>query len=237
MDFDKCVLWAKGKSIDEILEKRDEFEYGTPEWMLWNRIKAEKLESLKPSTKEQIIFFKERDLKDIPLGLTLTDKLPNVSYYVGKRSLLEYNSEQRHPIPYCIIRHDNYYFFINREKSSGEIRLIGKKGMLGGHVGAEDMDDLSLSKTLLNGLRRELKEEAGITDELIKSINLKGILKSNEGVDKDHLGIIYEIELISKDITSQEEALTDMWLHEDELSEHRDTFESWASIIYDTIIR
>lgn len=229
-------LWENQRTkrtIDEIIQKRDEFEASTPEWDEWNKVKAELLENLKPSTKEVIVYFQESDLDRIPYGLTDAKKLPLIPTYTGRRSELEYNPIQRHPIPYVIVKHKKYYFFILRGQGVGEMRLAGKKGLLGGHVGVEDSDQLSLSKTLLNGLRRELKEEAGITDELIQSIELKGLLKSNEGVDQDHLGVIYEIELLSKEIVSHEKELTGIWLHEKELKEHASTFESWANMIYE----
>lgn len=225
-------VWLQ-RSLEEILAKRDEFDTSSLEWDKWNQVKAEKLEQLKPSTKEEIIYFEETVLLDLPDGLTEIKTLPPYPFSIGKRSLLEYHPEKRHPIPYAIVKHQRYYFFILRESGSGELRLIGKKGMLGGHVGKEDVDSMSLNKTLLNGLRRELHEEAGITDELIRSIKLKGLLKSNEGVDSDHLGVIYEIELSTDNISSQEEALSGIWIHESELEKHAPSFESWASMIYE----
>jgi len=220
------------RSLEEILEKREEFDTGTSDWNDWNELKAEKLELLKPTTKEEIIYFEETVLLDLPEGLSEIKTLPHYPFATMKRSLLEYHPEKRHPIPYAIVKFQKYYFFILRENASGELRLIGKKGMLGGHVGKEDVDTMSLNKTLLNGLRRELHEEAGITDELIRSIQLKGLLKSNEGVDADHLGVIYEIELATDNIASKEDALSGIWIHESELEHHANSFESWASMIY-----
>lgn len=237
MNYEEKRQWAMESSIDDIVQKRDQYEIESSEWLEWNTVKSERLEQLKPSTKEEIIFFKEIDLDEVPEGLSKTNKLPSIPFYRGKRSLLEYNPTQRHPIPYVIVKHKKYYFFIIRGKGVGEIRLENKKGMLGGHVGVEDIDELSLSKTLLNGLRRELEEEAGITDELIQSIEIQGLLKSNDGVDRDHLGVIYQIELLSKDISSQEEELSGIWIHEKDLEQHVDSFESWARIIYENVLK
>lgn len=233
MNVEEKQAWAKNRSIDEIVAMRDQYAVDTPEWREWNYIKAERLEELKPSTKEEIVYFRSEDVAKLPDGLHAVSKLPAIPFYTARRSLLEYNPTQRHPIPYVIVRHKKYYFFILRGSGVGEIRLENKKGMLGGHIGKEDVDDLSLNKTILNGLKRELEEEAGITEELIESIELKGTLKSDQGVDKDHLGLIYEIRLLTKDIQSREEELSGIWLHEKELVEHAPAFESWSKLIYD----
>jgi len=233
MKYQEKKDWAISNSLEDIIERRDLHEVESPEWLEWNHIKAEMLEKLKPKTSEEIIFFKETDLTDIKDGLHETGKLPIVPMYTGKRSVMEYNPVQRHPIPYVIVKHKKYYFFILRGNGVSELRLVDKKGLLGGHVGAEDHDEISLSKTILNGLMRELQEEAGITKELIESIEFKGLLKSNNGVDRDHLGLIYQVELLTKNIVSKEEELTGIWIHEKDLSQHADSFESWARMIYE----
>lgn len=234
MNTDERNHCIEEKTVEDILAIRDQFEIDTEEWNEWNERKALKLESMKPSTTEEIIYFNETVLLDIPEGLTEVHKLPMLPFHTNRRSRLEYHPEQRHPIPYAIIKYQKYYFFTIRETGSGEIRLIHKKGMLGGHVGAEDVVENSLNKTLLNGLRRELHEEAGITDQLIRSIRLRGLLKSKEGVDADHLGVIYEIELLTDTISSQEEGqLTGIWIHEKDLEQHVSTFESWSKMIYE----
>jgi len=232
MKYEEKIQWSSKHSIDEIVSKRDTYEVNSEEWNTWNKVKAVRLEQIKPSTKEEIIYFRSADLNNVPDGLTITDKLPSIPFYKDRRSLLEYNPTQRHPIPYCIVRFENDYFFILRGSGVGEIRLENKKGLLGGHVDSYEAVESSLEKTLLNGLKRELEEEAGITDNLIKSIKLKGLLKSNTGVDLDHLGVIFEIEVLSKEIDSKEEELTGIWINENELEQHAESFESWAKIIY-----
>lgn len=91
----------------------------------------------------------------------------------------------------------------------------------------------SLELSLLNGLKRELYEEAGIQDNMIQSIRFRGLLKSNVGVDADHLGIIYEVQLSTKNIESQEKGvISGIWIHQNELEKHASTFESWSQMIY-----
>ncbi|MFF2531474.1 hypothetical protein ACFVS2_21440 [Brevibacillus sp. NPDC058079] len=231
--------WVTQGNLEEILRKRDTHEVDSLEWKELNELKAEWLEYHKPSNKEEIIYFEETALLDIPHGFSIVEKLPYLPFDVMKRSLLEHHPEKRHPIPYAIVRHKRRYFFILRENGSGELRLIGKKGMLGGHVGKEDIDHETnnLSKTILNGLMRELQEEANIEAPMIVSIHLKGLIKGEEGVDADHLGIIFEIELDTDDIDTQEEGVQKgIWIHENDLKNHYPSFESWSKIVYDHVL-
>lgn len=236
MNTEQLLQRIEGKGVDEIVEFRDTFDAYSTEWLFLNEQKADLLEKQKPSTKETIIYFDETAMADIPEGFSTVASLPNIPFKTERRSLLEYNPEQRHPIPYAIIRHGKRYFFILRGKGVGESRLAGLKGLLGGHVGEEDVNPLSLNKSVLKGLKRELNEEAAITDELIKNVQVKGLIKSNEGVDADHLGIIYEITLSTDQIDSTEEELTGIWIHEKKLHEHYESFESWSKIVYDHLL-
>lgn len=236
MTTEQLSQQIEGKGIEEIVELRDTFDSSSIEWLFLNEKKAEILEKKKPGTKEVIIYFDETAMADIPEGFSNIDHLPNIPFKTERRSLLEYNPEQRHPIPYAIIRHGKRYFFILRGKGAGESRLAGLKGLLGGHVDESDANPLSLNKSILKGLKRELNEEAGITDELIQNVQVKGLIKSNEGVDADHLGVVYEITLSTDEIDSTEEELTGIWIHEKKLHEHYDSFESWSKIVYDQLL-
>lgn len=216
--------------LNKIIEARNIFEAGSDLWGKLNHIKADILEEIKPSTKEIIIFYNQDDLKNIPEGFFKTDNLPKAKQLLGSRSLLEYSGIlYRHPIPYIILKYKNKYFFILREKGSGEIRLEGKKGMAGGHVGAEGIEE---------GMYRELQEEVAVTKDMINKLGLKGLIKSNEGVDIDHLGCIYEIELNTDKIKAEEDGvLTGLWIDKKDLNKHYDSFESWSKIVYDNILK
>lgn len=229
--------WVKNGSLEEILAERDKWEVGSSEWESWNETKGLWLEYHKPSTKEEIVYFAGDSLSSIPDGFSPCNTLPVLSHNVMRRSLLEYHPEYRHPIPYVIIRHKRRYFFILRQSGSGEQFLVGLMGLVGGHVGAEDLDELSLNKTILNGLRRELNEEVGISDSMIRSVDIKGLIKGYDGVDAYHLGVVYEIELETDDIMTQEEGVIEgLWVHENKLSEYVDRFESWAKMVYDHLL-
>lgn len=227
----------KETSLEKILEERDKYSVGSFTWETINVMKAVFLEENKPSTKENILTFKEEDLKHIELGFNKDVDLNGVKVHKEKRSILEYNPIYRHPIPYVIVRHKDKYFFILREAGSGEYMLIGKKGMLGGHVGVEDLSNDNIKDSIFNGFKRELEEEAGIKQDMILNVQLKGLIKSNEGVDRYHLGFIYEIEINTLDIKSEEEGvLTGIWLNKDEISKHFETLENWSKIICSDMI-
>lgn len=213
-----------------------------------NLNKAKILESKKPSTKEVIYYFKEKDLGFIKEGFekgSLED-LYTVHPHSARRSLLEYLPSQRHPIPYCVVKHNDKYFLIFRENGSGESRLIGKKGLLGGHVAIEDTvktDKLKIGidivSTLENGMLRELEEEAGITKQDISKIDFKGfikIVKENE-VENDHLGIVYLIDLKHLNIYTMEEGIiSGDWFTKDEILNSMDTLENWSKLIFQNIL-
>ncbi|HHT7008908.1 NUDIX domain-containing protein [Bacillus cereus group sp. BfR-BA-01328] len=231
--------------LNEILE---EIKVEKNKWKLkaLHEEKASILEKLKPSTKELIICFEESEVAFVPTGFTnieaIIDAMQTVPVLVERRSILEYNAVQRHPIPYVIVKYQNKYFFIIREGNSGEIRLIGKMGMLGGHVGEEDIGvinkDVDLFKTIENGLYRELMEEAGITSEMIESIHLEGLIKLSGGVEDDHLGFVYMVELRTDDIQSQEEGvIKGLWVEKEDLPSIKDKLENWSQVVYKEILQ
>ena len=225
------------EKFQNVMKKRDQYSVESPEWNNLNEQKADLLEAMKPSTKENIIYFEEKDMGFIKENFDELKYIPNIPFKVERRSILEYHPNKRHPIPYCIIRYEDKYFFILRESGSGEIRLIGKKGLIGGHIGDEDVIENNLSKTIENGLIREFEEEIGETKDIIKNISLKGVIKSNNGVDADHLGLLYEIEVDKDDIKAAEKGvLKGIWIDKADLPNHYDSFESWSQIAYTQIL-
>ncbi|MFD1413566.1 NUDIX domain-containing protein [Oceanobacillus jeddahense] len=234
--LDSTESSLREKSLEEILTVRSQYPVESKEWERLNKIKSEVLQKNKPSTKEKIIYFKETDLKGIPLGFSKANQLPPIDYRIAERSLLEYHPIQRHPIPYVIVRYNEEYFFILRGANIGESRLTGRKGLLGGHVGETDAVSGDVQRSIENGLWRELEEEAGIKMEMVEKLEMKGIIKSNDGVDRDHLGIVYEIVLNHKDIQPEEEELTGLWMTKGKLRQHFDTLESWSKIVVSNLI-
>ncbi|HCL4480134.1 TPA: hypothetical protein N2D99_002220 [Clostridium botulinum] len=228
------------KKLEQLIEDfRNEDDLSKRESI--NRMKADVYEQLKPSTKEKIIYFLEKDLKDIEQGYYDGVEDIKADIYTAKRSLLEYDKLQRHPIPYCIVKHKDKYFFTIRENGSGEIRLIGKVGLLGGHVGEKDIsyknNKIDFITTMRNGMLREIAEEAGITQKIIESIKFKGFLKLFDGVEEDHLGMIYEIELKNSNIDAIEKGVLEgIWINKTEIINMEDKLEHWAWLAWQNII-
>lgn len=207
-----------------------------------NYEKAIKMESEKPSTKEVIMYFDEDELSNIPSGFsncTLKDIYAQPLF--EKRSLLEYVESKRQPIPYCIVKHQDEFFLTLREKGSGEARLVGQKGFLGGHVDRADTiltnNRIDLNETFKVGMLRELSEEAGIDKSMIADMNVIGMINIREkgSVENDHLGIVYFIELNTKEINTQEEGiLSGLWYSLEEVKKEKN-LENWARIVFDNL--
>lgn len=226
------------QKLEELLRRRDAHPVGSPAWDALNAEKADYLESIKPSTRERIVYFRERDLAGIPGGFAPAAGLGALAYGVERRSLLEYHPAQRHPIPYILVRCRDKYFFILREAGGGELRLIGKKGLIGGHVDAEDIVANDLEATCYRALLREAREEAGLGEEMVVGAALRGLIKSDLGVDVDHLGLVYELEIDTDQLRSEEDGIaTGIWIPRQEVERHYESFENWAKIVYDHLLR
>jgi predicted NUDIX family phosphoesterase len=214
--------------IREILEERDQFKYGSIEWHNCNKNKAFVLEDFKPSWTEKTAYYLESDLKNIKEGFTPISCLPNIPIYEDKRSILEYNGgNTRQIIPYCLVKCDDEYYLVIRE-NNGDARLNGKMALLGGHV----------DQYIVLGMFRELDEEAGITPDRMKSMNLVGIIKTNGDpnqeydVSKDHVGLVYLIEIKSKKVRMQESGVQKaIFVRPSEFHKYLDRFENWLDII------
>lgn len=226
------------QKLEDILAERDRFETSSLQWKILNEEKADYLESIKPSTRERVIYFEEKFFDKIQDNFLKDFSVYELPFGIERRSALEYYPTRRHPIPYALIRFQDKYFFILRESGGGELRLIGKKGLAGGHVGEGDVVEGNLKKTFENALMREAREEVGIAPDIIKSIDLRGFIKSDLGVDIDHLGLVYEIELSTDAIKSEENGvLTGIWIKKEDLKNHYESFENWSKIVYDNLLK
>lgn len=218
--------------LEKILEERDKQCIDSPKWRELNEKKARILEGQKASLLENIIYFNVDDVVFIESGFTLCKEVPDIAFSVSKRSLLEYNPTQRHPIPYIILRNEDSVFVSQRKSGGGEARLHGKVGLIGGHVSDVDVVKGDLEKTLISGLTRELNEEVFIQEEETTP-HFIGFMKLNGGVEGDHLGFIYEIWLSDQRAYSKEgESHKGKWVKINELEDYKESMESWLFNIY-----
>ena len=212
-----------------------------------NLKKAMLMESKKTSTKTPILYFLEDEIKNIPSGFS-KGELEDITAkpLFDRRSLLEHLPIQRHPIPYCVVycKPEDKYFLIFRENGSGETRLIGKKGLLGGHIDEDDKvlvdGKLDLIKTIETGMYRELEEEANLTEDLIQNVSLLGFIKIDEidTVEYDHLGLVYLIEVDNTDLKAVEEGvLSGDWFTKQEIIENKESLERWSQIVFGELLK
>lgn len=209
-----------------------------------HKIKADIYMKIKPSTKESILVFREDDIDFIKNGTNKTGDryesllfLNNLNKLNGlnlNRAYVEYNEEYRQPIPYCVVKYKDKYFAALREGKSGEMRLINKIGFLGGHV--TYIKGKTNGMMIFNSLYRELKEEANIEFANVLSAELIGTLKLSSGVEKDHLGLVFIVEVNTDKIkTIEEGVLKGKWFTVEELKKETN-FENWSKIIVDELL-
>lgn len=214
--------------IEDILIERDQYKYGSLEWHNLNYQKAMNLEDLKSSWVEKVAYFLDSELKDISDGFTKTNILPSAKIYEDSRSMTEYNNGYtRQIIPYCLIKCNDEYYFISRE-NNGDDRINSKLGLAGGHT----------DKDITLGALRELEEEAGITPEIIKNMELIGIVKTDGSSDdeydisKDHIGLVYLVELKTKNIRMQELGVQKaFFVRQEDFHKYQHRFEDWLDIV------
>jgi predicted NUDIX family phosphoesterase len=208
--------------IEEIVKLRDKQKVGSRKWTTYNDLKVQTLEEKKPSMSEKVFYCYSYDL-NLPEGYIPSNTLPKANLYLGKRSELEYNNGvTKQIIPYVIIKYEDEYYFALRE-GGGEDRLLGKIGLLGGHVGREGISQ---------GMLRELHEEAGIRETDIKTYKIIGLVNSNKTkVNKDHLGIVYKATLRRKNLIDEAGILKGMWVKKSGVKDLSRLMEDWLQIL------
>ncbi|MEM0896485.1 MAG: hypothetical protein AAGJ79_06330 [Verrucomicrobiota bacterium] len=138
-------------------------------------------------------------------------------------------------IPYAIFHHQGRFLHYVRGKKSGEQRLASKGSIgIGGHINQSDFEAEHLGeKTYMNGVEREVDEElnlsAGHSQKIVALLN-----DDSNDVGKVHLGVVHLFDLESDDVTSNEDAITELeFLSIDELKSRRDQLETWSQICID----
>ena len=114
-------------------------------------------------------------------------------------------------IPYALFHHDGKYLHYTRGKSGGESRLHAQGSVgVGGHINPVDERADPLGKaTYLAGVEREIDEELNITGG--HQNRIVGLLNDDSNdVGKVHLGVVHIFDLESEDVTSAEDALSNL---------------------------
>lgn len=196
----------------------------------------EKKEEIKASLLEEVLYIEEGSL---PEGEGLLEKSireleEGVRVGIGRRYDIEEDESKRQPIPYVLIKKEKKYYMALRGKGSGESRLHGKLGLLGGHISKEDVYG-SLEEQVRRGMYRELEEEVGLKEEQVKEEKYIGVIRlKKEGVERHHLGLLYELELKEGvEIESREEDVKGKWLSKEEIEREKERLEDWARLVYE----
>lgn len=163
-------------------------------------------------------------------GKTITPLLStlNISLEDKLRYEAELDPAFRQVIPYVVLRHEDKVFCTHRLSGGGEARLTGKYSIgTGGHI--------TQGERIMDGMRRELEEEVGVTDKEYIGFELKGFINQTDTpVNAVHLGCVFEMRLRTDDIQCLEkEKLKGEWIPFKELKELYDkgALESWSDIV------
>lgn len=105
------------------------------------------------------------------------------------RPQAEEDPSYRQIIPYALVCYAEKYFLMRRTKRGGEARLHNRYTLgVGGHINPEDVG----GNPVLDGLRRELLEEVGITHYRAEPVGF--IVLDDSPVSRVHAGIVFRVE-------------------------------------------
>lgn len=135
-------------------------------------------------------------------------------------------------IPYVVLRYQDKVFCTHR-LNGGDARLAGGYSIgTGGHIDS--------GENIYDGMRRELKEEVGITINDIMDYSVNGfILDNSSAVNSVHLGVVISMVIIRDDIKCLEkEKLAGEWVDYKRLKKlyDQDKLESWSKIVADNLL-
>ena len=172
------------------------------------------------------------------------DHLLSESYFI-KRWESDYNPDEVEIIPYVVVtnRHHNQIFCTKRLDNSGEERLIDEGSVgIGGHI--NPFKTLKGSQLMYYSLNRELAEELMINPIALVNYNLKFegfIRKTDTTVDKDHLGLLFFMELRDDVCNEGYVAINETDILEGEfvdevfLENNYDKLETWSKVAFDNL--
>lgn len=163
-------------------------------------------------------------------GKTITPLLStlNIALEDKFRYEAELDPTYRQVIPYVVLRHNDKIFCTHRLSGGGEARLAGRYSIgTGGHI--------TRGERIMDGMRRELEEEVGVTENEYIGYELKGFINQTDTpVNSVHLGCVFEMRLRTEDIQCLEkEKLKGEWIDVKALRDLRDkgALESWSVIV------
>ncbi len=175
-------------------------------------------------------------------GCLITDQKTQILDIILKNQIFiprddaEYDFDHKQVIPYVVIRNGNNYLLLKRTTGQTEKRLHNKFSLgIGGHVnpGPSTGND----NVIMKGLYKELNEEVWTCDHA--GLNFIGIINDeSNSVSKVHLGLLYELEVLSSEYRVLEtEKMTAQWVSGDGLEKYYSGLETWSQIVYDQYMK
>lgn len=160
-----------------------------------------------------------------PIDVAVLNRL---SYAYVDRSQAEADFSCKQLIPYALIFDQNGRI-CTYQRHGSELRLIGKLSAgIGGHVNDRDQGP-TLYDRLLSGLRREMREEIGLSFSP-SQITVLGMINEDESaVGRCHLGIVFKVHLdVCQKLSFSREIANPEWQRMEQLPlEH---FELWSEL-------
>jgi predicted NUDIX family phosphoesterase len=148
------------------------------------------------------------------------------------RDHAEYDFEHKQVIPYLIIRKGDNYLLLQRTTKQTEKRLHNKFSLgIGGHINPDSSghgDNL-----IIGGLYKELNEEVLINSP--SDLTFIGTINDeSNSVSKVHLGLLYELEVLSDEYeVLEKDKMSAQWENRNNLLQYYDSLETWSQIVCD----
>ncbi len=155
------------------------------------------------------------------------------SHFFLDRAAAEEDPSHKQLIPYCVFKCGDRILHYTRGKAGGENRLHAKLSVgVGGHINPVDMGEgRQGAAAYYSAVQRELDEELDIACDY--EMRIIGLLNDeSNSVGQVHLGVVHLVELESEEVSSKEDALTDLsWATVEELNgELFERLETWSQL-------
>jgi len=141
------------------------------------------------------------------VSVLLTDD----NHFFMDRGAAEEDPSHKQLIPYCIFKCGDRVLYYTRGKAGGENRLHSKISVgVGGHINPVDMGEgRKGAAAYYAAVQREIDEELDIQGDY--EMRVVGLLNDDSNpVGQVHLGVVHLVELENDQISSREDALTDL---------------------------
>lgn len=159
--------------------------------------------------------------------------LSEENHFFLDRAAAEEDPSHKQLIPYCIFKCGDRVLHYTRGKAGGENRLHAKISVgVGGHINPVDMGEgRQGAAAYYAAVQREIDEELEIAGDY--EMRIVGLLNDDSNpVGQVHLGVVHLVELENEEVSSREDALTDLsWATLDELKgDLFERLETWSQL-------